>query len=276
MNLDFHSQGLELDTCTNIFDFQRLMDLSDTNLLNDWKRGSRIQLHPEGGVRTKVKRIGLWHEINRGMDLPFPWWYRKTCKRLGLGFNFFWMVTRNSWFTCGWFVSRVRWGNHFGDLLSFARMIAFSAAPAGACIHWVLPRTVDSWDLKIWDIFEAYIEVEKGFMRLVTVAFEAAWKERPKSRTEKGTQADAQKQHEISVQRNVQSKAEAKSEATGKGEGDAPADAQKQQERYVQRDVQSNAEAKDHAESQSKAEVKTKVEGSHREGKRWWVKPPSP
>ncbi len=46
------------------------------------------------------------------------------------------------------------------------------------------------------------------------------------------------------------------------------ADAKKQQERYVQRDVQTNAEAKDHAESQSKAAVKTKVEGSHRKGKR--------
>ena len=83
------------------------------------------------------------------------------------------MVTRNSWFTCDWFVSRVRWGNHFGDFLSFARMIAFSAAPAGACIHWVLPRTVASWDLKC-DIFDAYTEVEKDFRRLVIVAPEAA------------------------------------------------------------------------------------------------------
>ena len=64
-------------------------------------------------------------------------------------------------------------GNPFRDLLSFARMIAFSAAPAGACIHWVLPRTVDSWDLKC-DIFNANTEVEKDFMRLVIVAFEAA------------------------------------------------------------------------------------------------------
>ena len=45
-------------------------------------------------------------------------------------------------------------GNPFGDLSSFARMIAFSAAPAGAGIFWVLLRTVASWDLKC-DIFNA-------------------------------------------------------------------------------------------------------------------------
>ena len=132
-------------------------------------------------------------------------------------------------------------------------MFAFSAAPAGACIYWVLLRTVASWDLTC-DIFNAYTEVEKDFMRLVIVSFAAAGGGSPNP-DRKGTQADAQKAAR-DMYRDVQSKAEAKSEATGKGEGDAPADAQKQQERYVKRDVQ------------SKAEVKTKVAGSHREGKR--------
>ena len=59
MNLDFHSWSMELDTCTYIFDFQRLMDVSDANLLYDWKLDSRIELHPEGGLRTKVIRTVL-------------------------------------------------------------------------------------------------------------------------------------------------------------------------------------------------------------------------
>ena len=59
MNLDVHSWSMELDTCTYIFDFQRLMDLSDTNLLYDWKRDSRIEVHPEGGLRTTLIRTGL-------------------------------------------------------------------------------------------------------------------------------------------------------------------------------------------------------------------------
>ena len=109
------------------------------------------------------------------------------------------MVTRNSWFSCGWFVSRVQWGNHFGDLLSFARMIAFSAAPAGACICWVLLRTVASWDLTC-DIFNAYTEVEKDFMRLVTVSFAAAGGGSPNP-VRKGAQADALKQQEICTER---------------------------------------------------------------------------
>ena len=62
-------------------------------------------------------------------------------------------------------------------------------------------------------IFNAYTEVEKDFMRLVIVTFEAAVGGR-QNPDRNGTQADAKKQ----------------------------------QERYVQRDVQTNAEAKDHAE----------------------------
>ncbi len=60
-----HEFGLWLVTCTYIFDFRRLMDLSDTNLLYDWKLDSRIELHQEGCLRTKLMRTGLWNEIHK-------------------------------------------------------------------------------------------------------------------------------------------------------------------------------------------------------------------
>ena len=56
-------------------------------------------------------------------------------------------------------------GHPFGDLSSVASTLAFSAAPAGASIYWVLLYTVPFWDLP-FDKLNDDKQVKKGFMRL--------------------------------------------------------------------------------------------------------------
>ena len=157
-------EAMELDTCTNIFDSK------------DWWT-SEIRIWCTVGCLTReLKSIQkevfgprlqeqACEMIAIGMVLPFPQWSWKACKIRGLGLLSVWMVTRNSWFSRCWFVSRVQWEIPSGDLSSFARMIAFSAAPAGAGIYWVLLRTVASYDLKC-DTFNANttIKFHKDFL----------------------------------------------------------------------------------------------------------------
>ena len=64
-------------------------------------------------------------------------------------------------------------GYPFGDLSSVASTLAFSTAPAGVCIYWMLLCTVPSWD-EPFHRFNDYTETEKGVIRLAKVAFEAA------------------------------------------------------------------------------------------------------
>ena len=64
-------------------------------------------------------------------------------------------------------------GYPFEDLSSVASTLAFSAAPAGACIYWVLLCTVLSWDVPFHRLNDD-TETEKGVIRLAIVAFEAA------------------------------------------------------------------------------------------------------
>ena len=113
--------------------FERLMDLSDTNLLYAWKLDLRTEVHPEGFLRTTLIRTGLWYDGKRnGSSIPkmimkdmqnIPSWL-ELCLDGHAKLMFQLLLVR---------VARTV-GNPFEDLSSFATMMASSAAPSG-CLH---------------------------------------------------------------------------------------------------------------------------------------------